>query len=214
MTKQLLASQKILAGLRSLPSYADIEQKQALGLLKIIETGNGLSFYNSIGKESPHFRHTTKGIPIRTETKDRRVSFFLHFGRAHMSARCPLVSAAKKCHSGRSPCPRFCMSASITGCRVVGYKNHQIPKNLACPRKSTCPPDVRGVNHVRVFFCNIWLESSNNLTSCPICSLDNMWLVPQQSNRTYICTQSSCSIRQILSSENPIWNSCWRLVLP
>ena len=45
VTKQLLASQKFLAGLRSLPSYADIEQKQALGLLKIIETGNGLSFY-------------------------------------------------------------------------------------------------------------------------------------------------------------------------
>ncbi len=45
VTKQPLASQEFLAGLPSLRSYADIEQKQALGLLKIIETGNGLSFY-------------------------------------------------------------------------------------------------------------------------------------------------------------------------
>ena len=42
VTKQLLPSQKFLVGLpglRSLPSYGDIEGKQAIGLLQVIDKG-------------------------------------------------------------------------------------------------------------------------------------------------------------------------------
>ena len=43
VTKQLLASQKFLVGLRSLPSYGEIEGKQAIGLLQVIDKGGNLS---------------------------------------------------------------------------------------------------------------------------------------------------------------------------
>ena len=43
VTKQLLASQKFLIGLRSLPSYGEIEGKQAIGLLQVIDKGGNLS---------------------------------------------------------------------------------------------------------------------------------------------------------------------------
>ena len=46
VTKQLLPSQKLLVGLpglRSLPSYGDIEGKQAIGLLQVIDQGGNLS---------------------------------------------------------------------------------------------------------------------------------------------------------------------------
>ena len=49
VTKQLLASQKFLAGLRSLPSYGDIEGKQAIGLLQVIDKGGNLSSVQAAG---------------------------------------------------------------------------------------------------------------------------------------------------------------------
>ena len=46
VTKQSLPSQNFLVGLpglRSLPSYGDIEGKQAIGLLQVIDKGGNLS---------------------------------------------------------------------------------------------------------------------------------------------------------------------------
>ena len=49
VTKQFLASQKVLVGLRLLPSYGDIEGKQAMRLLQVIDKGGNLSSDQAAG---------------------------------------------------------------------------------------------------------------------------------------------------------------------
>ena len=120
VTKQLLASQKFLARLRSLPSLADIAQKQAPGPVE-----------NNREKFCSEFRLGWEHVCSSWMKKFSRKRSFLY------------------CVLGSDPVNHvrgfFCARQH----RVPEYPGHEYPQilmNTSCAQKLTCPPDVRGVN--------------------------------------------------------------------
>ena len=99
-------------------------------------------------------------MQTRTEIKDRRGSFFSAcWTRAHVRQMSAGVRE-KRMSFWEVSMSAVLLSASITGYTEQPNENHEILMNFACPRKPTCPPDVRGLNHVHALFLQFFTAAS------------------------------------------------------